>query len=141
MNKSNPLLHDYKPKLKQTRRRGKSKLFQYGIIICVISFLIINWSTIHERPEPKLLIDDQVNVINQETVFQDTTQIIDAPVTKQEIIDDPFSGQESLAVEIESKVIQQNGKIELEIKAGDTLEELFIENNLNIGHLFQIMSS
>ena len=110
-------------------------------MICVISFLIINWSTIHEKPEPKLLIDDQVNVINQETVFQDTTQIIDAPVTKQEIIDDPFSGQESLAVEIESKVIQQNGKIELEIKAGDTLEELFIENNLNIGHLFQIMSS
>ena len=107
----------------------------------MISFLIINWSTIHEKPEPKLLIDDQVNVINQETVFQDTTQIIDAPVTKQEIIDDPFSGQESLAVEIESKVIQQNGKIELEIKAGDTLEELFIENNLNIGHLFQIMSS
>ena len=107
----------------------------------MISFLIINWSTIHEKPEPKLLIDDQVNVINQETVFQDTTQIIDAPVTKQEIIDDPFSGQENLAVEIESKVIQQNGKIELEIKAGDTLEELFIENNLNIGHLFQIMSS
>ena len=107
----------------------------------MISFLIINWSTIHEKPEPKLLIDDQVNVINQETVFQDTTQIIDAPVTKQEIIDDPFSGQESLAVEIESKVIQQNGKIELEIKAGDTLEELFIENNLSIGQLFQIMSS
>ncbi|MFL2822889.1 MAG: peptidoglycan DD-metalloendopeptidase family protein [Paracoccaceae bacterium] len=131
MNKSNPLLHDYKPKLKQTRRRGKSKLFQYGIMICVISFLIINWSTIHEKPEPKLLIDDQVNVINQETVFQDTPQIIDAL-----IID-----QESIADEIKSEAIQQNGKIEIEIKAGDTLEELFIENNLNIGHLFQIMSS
>ena len=100
-------------------------------MICVISFLIINWSTIHEKPEPKLLIDDQVNVINQETVFQDTPQIIDAL-----IID-----QESIADEIKSEAIQQNGKIEIEIKAGDTLEELFIENNLNIGHLFQIMSS
>ena len=100
-------------------------------MICVISFLIINWSTIHEKTEPKLLIDDQVNVINQETVFQDTPQIIDAPVTDQE----------SIADEIKSEVIQQNGKIEIEIKAGDTLEELFIENNLNIGHLFQIMSS
>ena len=97
----------------------------------MISFLIINWSTIHEKPEPRLLIDDQVSVINQETVFQDTPQIIDAPVTNQE----------SIADEIKSKVIQQNSKIEIEIKAGDTLEELFIENNLNIGHLFQIMSS
>ena len=100
-------------------------------MVCVISFLIINWSTIHEKPEPRLLIDDQVSVINQETVFQDTPQIIDAPVTDQE----------SIADEIKSEVIQQNGKIEIEIKAGDTLEELFIENNLNIGHLFQIMSS
>ena len=100
-------------------------------MVCVISFLIINWSTIHEKPEPRLLIDDQVSVINQETVFQDTPQIIDAPVTNQE----------SIADEIKSKVIQQNSKIEIEIKAGDTLEELFIENNLNIGHLFQIMSS
>ena len=100
-------------------------------MICVISFLIINWSTIHEKTEPKLLIDDQVNVINQETVFQDTPQIIDAPVTDQE----------SIADEIRSEAMQQNGKIEIEIKAGDTLEELFIENNLNIGHLFQIMSS
>ena len=100
-------------------------------MICVISFLIINWSTIHEKPEPKLLIDDQVNVINQETVFQDTPQIIDAL-----IID-----QESIADEIKSEAIQQNGKIEIEIKAGDTLEELFIENNLSIGQLFQIMSS
>ena len=100
-------------------------------MVCVISFLIINWSTIHEKPEPRLLIDDQVSVINQETVFQDTPQIIDAPVTDQE----------SIADEIKSEVIQQNSKIEIEIKAGDTLEELFIENNLNIGHLFQIMSS
>ena len=91
-------------------------------MICVISFLIINWSTIHEKPEPKLLIDDQVNVINQETVFQDTTQIIDAPVTDQE----------SIADEIKPEVIQQNGKIEIEIKAGDTLEELFILSLIHI---------
>ena len=107
----------------------------------MISLLMINWITTHKKPEPRLLIYDQVNVINQEISFQDTPQTIDDPITEQEIIDDPFSGQESLADEIESKVIQQNGKIELEIKAGDTLEELFIENNLNIGHLFQIMSS
>ena len=107
----------------------------------MISFLMINWITTHKKPEPRLLIYDQVNVINQEISFQDTPQTIDDPITEREIIDDPFSGQESLADEIESKVIQQNGKIELEIKAGDTLEELFIENNLNIGHLFQIMSS
>ena len=107
----------------------------------MISLLMINWITTHKKPEPRLLIDDQVNVINQEISFQDTPQTIDDPITEREIIDDPFSGQESLADEIESKVIQQNGKIELEIKAGDTLEELFIENNLNIGHLFQIMSS
>ena len=101
-------------------------------MVCVISFLIINWSTIHEKPEPRLLIDDQVNIINQEIAFQDTPQIIDNPITDQEIIDDTVTGQESLADEIESKVIQQSGKIELEIKAGDTLEELFIENNLNL---------
>ena len=141
MNKSNPLLHDYKPKLKQTRRRGKSKLLQYGIIICVISFLMFNWATTYKKSEPRLLIDDQVNIVNQEIAFQDTPQIIDDPITDQEIINDTVTGQESLADEIESKVIQQSGKIELEIKAGDTLEELFIENNLNIGHLFQIMSS
>ena len=110
-------------------------------MVCVISFLIINWSTIHEKPEPRLLIDDQVNIINQEIAFQDTSQIFDDPITDQEIIDEPVTGQESLIDEIESKVIQQNGKIELEIKAGDTLEELFIENNLSIGQLFQIMSS
>ena len=102
---------------------------------------MINWTTAHKKPEPRLLIDDRVNVINQEIAFQDTSQITDDPITDQEIIDDPVTGQESLANEIESKIIQQNGKIELEIKAGDTLEELFIENNLNIGHLIQIMSS
>ena len=111
------------------------------MIICVISFLMINWTTTHKKPEPRLLTDDQVNVINQEIVFQGTSLITDDPITDQEIIDDPVTGQESLANETESRVIQQNGKIELEIKAGDTLEELFIENNLNIGHLFQIMSS
>ena len=111
------------------------------MIICVISFLMINWTTTHKKSEPRLLIDDQVNVINQEIVFQGTSLITDDPITDQEIIDDPVTGQESLANETESRVIQQNGKIELEIKAGDTLEELFIENNLNIGHLFQIMSS
>ena len=107
MNKSNPLLHDYKPKLKQTRRRGKSKLLQYGIIICVISFLMINWTTTYKKSEPRLLIDDQVNVINQETVFQDTPQIIDTPVTDQE----------SIADEIRSEAIQQNDKIEIENKS------------------------
>ena len=102
---------------------------------------MINWTTAHKKPEPRLLIDDQVNIINQEIAFQDTPQIFDDPITDQEIIDEPVTGQESLIDEIESKVIQQNGKIELEIKAGDTLEELFIENNLSIGQLFQIMSS
>ena len=102
---------------------------------------MINWTTTYKKSEPRLLIDDQVNIINQEIAFQDTPQIFDDPVTDQEIIDEPVTGQESLIDEIESKVIQQNGKIELEIKAGDTLEELFIENNLSIGQLFQIMSS
>jgi len=102
---------------------------------------MFNWATTYKKSEPRLLIDDQVNIVNQEIAFQDTPQIIDDPITDQEIIDDTVTGQESLADEIESKVIQQSGKIELEIKAGDTLEELFIENNLNIGHLFQIMSS
>jgi murein DD-endopeptidase MepM/ murein hydrolase activator NlpD len=102
---------------------------------------MFNWSTTYKKSEPRLLIDDQVNIVNQEIAFQDTPQIIHDPITDQEIIDDTVTGQESLADEIESKVIQQRGKIELEIKAGDTLEELFIENNLNIGHLFQIMSS
>ena len=109
--------------------------------MCVISFLMFNWATTYKKSEPRLLIDDQVNIINQEITFQDTPQIIDDPISDQEIIDYPVTGQESLAHEIESKVIQQSGEIELEIKAGDTLEELFIENNLNIGHLFQIMSS
>jgi len=109
--------------------------------MCVISFLMFNWATTYKKSEPRLLIDDQVNIINQEITFQDTPQIIDDPISDQEIIDDPVTGQESLADKIESKVIQQSGEIELEIKAGDTLEELFIENNLNIGHLFQIMSS
>ena len=102
---------------------------------------MFNWATTYKKSEPRLLIDDQVNIINQEITFQDTPQIIDDPISDQEIIDDPVTGQESLADKIESKVIQQSGEIELEIKAGDTLEELFIENNLNIGHLFQIMSS
>ena len=102
---------------------------------------MINWTTTYKKSEPRLLIDDQVNIINQEIAFQDTPQIFDDPITDQEIIDEPVTGQESLIDEIESKVIQQNGKIELEIKAGDTLEELFIENNLSIGQLFQIMSS
>ena len=102
---------------------------------------MFNWATTYKKSEPRLLIDDQVNIINQEITFQDTPQIIDDPISNQEIIDDPVTGQESLTDEIESKVIQQSGEIELEIKAGDTLEELFIENNLNIGHLFQIMSS
>ena len=102
---------------------------------------MFNWATTYKKSEPRLLIDDQVNIINQEITFQDTPQIIDDPISDQEIIDYPVTGQESLAHEIESKVIQQSGEIELEIKAGDTLEELFIENNLNIGHLFQIMSS
>ena len=109
--------------------------------MCVISFLMFNWATTYKKSEPRLLIDDQVNIINQEITFKDTPQIIDDPISNQEIIDDPVTGQESLTDEIESKVIQQSGEIELEIKAGDTLEELFIENNLNIGHLFQIMSS
>ena len=102
---------------------------------------MINWTTTYKKSEPRLLIDDQVNIINQEIAFQDTPQIFDDPITDQAIIDEPVTGQESLIDEIESKVIQQNGKIELEIKAGDTLEELFIENNLSIGQLFQIMSS
>jgi murein DD-endopeptidase MepM/ murein hydrolase activator NlpD len=102
---------------------------------------MFNWATTYKKSEPRFLIDDQVNIVNQEIAFQDTPQIIHDPITDQEIIDDTVTGQESLADEIESKVIQQRGKIELEIKAGDTLEELFIENNLNIGHLFQIMSS
>jgi murein DD-endopeptidase MepM/ murein hydrolase activator NlpD len=102
---------------------------------------MFNWATTYKKSEPRFLIDDQVNIVNQEIAFQDTPQIIHDPITDQEIIDDTVTGQESLADEIESKVIQQSGKIELEIKAGDTLEELFIENNLNIGHLFQIMSS
>tara|TARA_B100001142_G_scaffold74269_2_gene74942 strand:+ start:1513 stop:2823 length:1311 start_codon:yes stop_codon:yes gene_type:complete len=102
---------------------------------------MINWTTTYKKSEPRLLMDDQVNIINQEIAFQDTPQIFDDPITDQEIIDEPVTGQESLIDEIESKVIQQNGKIELEIKAGDTLEELFIENNLSIGQLFQIMSS
>ena len=109
--------------------------------MCVISFLMFNWATTYKKSEPRLLIDDQVNIINQEITFQDTPQIIDDPISNQEIIDDPVTSQESLADKTESKVIQQSGEIELEIKAGDTLEELFIENNLNIGHLFQIMSS
>ena len=102
---------------------------------------MINWTTTYKKSEPRLLMDDQVNIINQEIAFQDTPQIFDDPITDQAIIDEPVTGQESLIDEIESKVIQQNGKIELEIKAGDTLEELFIENNLSIGQLFQIMSS
>ena len=102
---------------------------------------MINWTTTYKKSEPRLLIDDQVNIINQEIAFQDTPQIFDDPITDQAIIDEPVTGQESLVDETESKVIQQNGKIELEIKAGDTLEELFIENNLSIGQLFQIMSS
>ena len=102
---------------------------------------MFNWATTYKKSEPRLLIDDQVNIINQEITFKDTPLIIDDPISDQEIIDYPVTGQESLAHEIESKVIQQSGEIELEIKAGDTLEELFIENNLNIGHLFQIMSS
>ena len=102
---------------------------------------MFNWATTYKKSEPRLLIDDQVNIINQEITFQDTPQIIDDPISDQEIIDDPVTSQESLADKTESKVIQQSGEIELEIKAGDTLEELFIENNLNIGHLFQIMSS
>ncbi len=102
---------------------------------------MINWTTTYKKSEPRLLIDDQVNIINQEIAFQDTPQIFDDPIIDQEIIDGPVTGQESLVDEIESKVIQQNGKIALEIKAGDTLEELFIENNLSIGQLFQIMSS
>ena len=81
---------------------------------------MINWTTTYKKSEPRLLIDDQVNIINQEIVFQDTPQIFDDPITDQEIIDEPVTGQESLIDEIESKVIQQNGKIELEIKAGDT---------------------
>ena len=71
---------------------------------------MINWTTTYKKSEPRLLIDDQVNIINQEIAFQDTPQIFDDPITDQEIIDEPVTGQESLIDEIESKVIQQNGK-------------------------------
>ena len=40
----------------------------------------------------------------------------------------------------DSEAIPNNKKIDLIIKSGDTLENLFIENNLNVADLFQIMS-
>ena len=41
---------------------------------------------------------------------------------------------------LDSEAIPNNKKIDFIIKSGDTLENLFIENNLNVAYLFQIMN-
>ena len=127
--KRNYLLRDYKPRLQQRKKKKTSQSSLIGII-SVSCFLVYFWWPSSE--------DDGLKTITHvepiEIIQQEDNDLIPEKEVK---LDEEFTPPILIP---DSEAISNNKKIDLIIKSGDTLENLFIENNLNVADLFQIMS-
>ena len=128
-NKRNYLLRDFKPRHQQRKKKKTSQSSLIGIIF-VSCFLVYFWWPSNE--------DDSLKTITHmepiEIIQQEDNELIPEKEVK---LDEEFTPP---VLTPDSEAISNTKKIDLIIKSGDTLENLFIENNLNVADLFQIMS-
>ena len=96
---------------------------------CFLFFCSAWWPSNEDDTDKTITHIEPIEIIKQED-----NELITEKVAK---LDEEFTPP---ILTPDSEAIPNNKKIDLTIKSGDTLENLFIENNLNVADLFQIMS-
>jgi len=123
--KTNSLLHDYKLRPKKDKHNRK---FRFSGIVIVSLFLIIissPWSWQLEKIE-----DTKTNTRSTET----KNEKIPTAINKTKKAEKETASKKDLTVAPDSEL----QKIEITIRQGDTLEELFKKNDLSLGDLIKI---
>ena len=123
--KTNSLLHDYKLRPKKDKHNRK---FRFSGIVIVSLFLIIifsPWSWQLEKIE-----DTKTNTRSTETKDEKIPTVIN----KTQKAEKEIASKKDLTVALDSEL----QKVEITIQQGDTLEELFKKNDLNLGDLIKI---
>ena len=128
-NKRKYLLRDYKPRLQERKKKKTTQSSLTGIVVVSCFLFYFGWPSNEEKNLKTETQMEPLKIIQQ----KDTESIPEREVKSNEEFISPI-------LTPDSEIIPSNKKIELIIKSGDTLENLFKENNLNIANLFQIMS-
>lgn len=119
-----PLLHDYKPSASNQRKKSKAlQWFAVGLGLPLVAVALINTlhNTAPREPQPRL-------------------PIISASVNEPPIV--PLADQAILLQEAAALLAEPAPEFDnlvFNIASGDTMEELFRQNNLNLGNLMSIV--
>ncbi len=122
-----PLLHDYKPSGERNPKKSKAlQWFAVGLGMPLAGLALI--STLNSPPPPLMTAGDQPAMM----ASSDTLPVVDDGVSEALALD-----LVTLA-EPEPEPVPEFDRINLKIGRGDTLDKLFRQHNLNLGHLAAI---
>jgi len=125
--KANSLPHDYKLIIKKSKQNRKVK-FLGTVIVCLL-LIIISFPRLWQLEE---IEDTKHNIQSNET----KNEKIPTPVNKTNKAEEETILEKNFTV----FPVRELQKIEITIQQGDTLEELFKQNDLSLGDLTKIMN-